>query len=151
MAELRAFAMPKWGIEMTEGVVAEWLVQEGAPFKKGDLLALIETDKITNEVEAEGDGMFARLVAQTGGTYQVGELIAVLAAPDDAPSAAEIDAFVAGFKPADGKVACSSQGHGTRNSARQSGHPGGYQYLARRPRPGAGEDHRHFHHSWLGA
>ena len=105
MAELRAFAMPKWGIEMTEGVVAEWLVQEGAPFKKGDLLALIETDKITNEVEAEGDGMFARLVAQTGGTYQVGELIAVLAAPDDAPSAAEIDAFVAGFKPADGKVA----------------------------------------------
>jgi pyruvate dehydrogenase E2 component (dihydrolipoamide acetyltransferase) len=105
MAELRAFAMPKWGIEMTEGVVAEWLVQEGAPFKKGDLLALIETDKITNEVEAEGDGMFARLVAQTGGTYQVGELIAVLAGPDDSPSAAEIDTFVAGFKPADGKVA----------------------------------------------
>ena len=97
--------MPKWGIEMTEGVVAEWLVQEGAPFKKGDLLALIETDKITNEVEAEGDGMFARLIAQTGGTYQVGELIAVLAGPDDAPSAAEIDTFVAGFKPADGKVA----------------------------------------------
>jgi pyruvate dehydrogenase E2 component (dihydrolipoamide acetyltransferase) len=105
MAELRAFAMPKWGIEMTEGVVAEWLVQEGAPFKKGDLLALIETDKITNEVEAEGDGMFARLIAQTGGTYQVGELIAVLAGPNDSPSAVEIDTFVAGFKPADGKVA----------------------------------------------
>ena len=49
MANLRAFAMPKWGIEMTEGVVAEWKVGEGQPFRKGDLLALIETAKITNE------------------------------------------------------------------------------------------------------
>ncbi len=105
MANLRAFAMPKWGIEMTEGVVAEWMVAEGVPFKKGDLLALIETDKITNEVEAEADGMFPRLIAQTGGTYAVGELIAVLAGPDEAISAADVDAFVAGFRPADSKVA----------------------------------------------
>ena len=55
MATLRAYAMPKWGIEMTEGVVAEWMVAEGVPFKKGDLLALIETDKITNEIEAEAE------------------------------------------------------------------------------------------------
>jgi pyruvate dehydrogenase E2 component (dihydrolipoamide acetyltransferase) len=105
MANLRAFAMPKWGIEMTEGVVAEWKVAEGVPFRKGDLLALIETAKITNEIEAEADGMFPRLVAETGGTYQVGELIAVLTGADDTPSADEVDAFVAGFKPADTKVA----------------------------------------------
>lgn len=105
MANLRAFAMPKWGIEMTEGVVAEWMVAEGVPFRKGDLLALIETDKITNEVEAEADGMFPRLLAEKGGTYQVGELIAVLAGPDDSPSAEEVDAFVAGFRPAETKVA----------------------------------------------
>ena len=105
MANLRAFAMPKWGIEMTEGVVAEWKVAEGVPFKKGDLLALIETAKITNEIEAEADGMFPRLVAETGGTYQVGELIAVLTGADESPSADEVDAFVAGFKPADTKVA----------------------------------------------
>lgn len=104
MANLRAFAMPKWGIEMTEGVVAEWKVAQGAPFKKGDLLALIETAKITNEVEAEADGMFARLIAETGGAYQVGELIAILAGPDDAPSEAEIDAFIAGYKPGEGKA-----------------------------------------------
>lgn len=110
MANLRAFAMPKWGIEMTEGVVAQWLVTEGVPFKKGDLLALIETDKITNEVEAEADGMFPRLIAQTGGTYAVGELIAVLAGPDEAVSAADIDAFVAGFRPADSKVASKAGG-----------------------------------------
>ncbi|WP_242128960.1 dihydrolipoamide acetyltransferase family protein [Sphingobium sp. Sx8-8] len=105
MANLRAFAMPKWGIEMTEGVVAEWMVAQGVPFRKGDLLALIETDKITNEVEAEADGMFARLIAEKGGTYQVGELIAVLAGPDDNPSADEVDAFVAGFRPAETKAA----------------------------------------------
>ena len=100
MAELRAFAMPKWGIEMTEGVVAEWLVEEGKPFKTGDLIALIETDKITNEVEAEADGMFPRLIAEKGGTYQVGELIAVLTAADAAPGADEVDAFIAAFAPA---------------------------------------------------
>lgn len=105
MANLRAFAMPKWGIEMTEGVVAEWMVAEGAPFRKGDLLALIETDKITNEVEAEADGMFPRLLAEKGGTYQVGELIAVLAGPDDSPSAEEVEAFVTGFRPAQTKAA----------------------------------------------
>jgi len=100
MAELRAFAMPKWGIEMTEGVVAEWLVEEGKPFKKGDLIALIETDKITNEIEAEADGMFPRLIAEKGGTYQVGELIAVLTSADVAPGADEVDAFIAAFAPA---------------------------------------------------
>src|SRR3990167_10575213 len=105
MATLRAYAMPKWGIEMTEGVVAEWMVAEGVPFKKGDLLALIETDKITNEIEAEADGMFPRLIAQQGNSYAVGELIAVLAGPDDQVSADEVDAFIAGFKPADTKVA----------------------------------------------
>lgn len=105
MANLRAFAMPKWGIEMTEGVVAEWMVAEGQPFRKGDTLALIETDKITNEVEAEADGMFPRLIAQKGGTYQVGELIAVLTGADEQPSADEVEAFVTGFRPADSNVA----------------------------------------------
>ena len=56
--------MPKWGIEMTEGTIAEWMVAEGKAFAKGDVLTLIETDKITNEVEAEAEGSFVRIVAQ---------------------------------------------------------------------------------------
>ncbi|WP_321390480.1 2-oxo acid dehydrogenase subunit E2 [Emcibacter sp.] len=105
MTKLRAFTMPKWGIEMTEGVVGEWMVEEGKTFRKGDLLGLIETDKITNEVEAEYDGMFARLVAVPGETYTVGELIAVVVGPDDKPSEADVDAFIADFKPSDTSTA----------------------------------------------
>ena len=102
MTKLRAFTMPKWGIEMTEGVVAEWMVEEGKPFKKGDMIALVETDKITNELEAEYDGMFPQLVAETGQSYAVGDLIAVVVDADQVPEVADVAAFVEGFIPVDG-------------------------------------------------
>lgn len=95
MSELKAFAMPKWGIEMTEGVIGEWKVAEGQSYAKGDLLALIETDKITNEVEAEDDGVICRIVASPGETVPVGALLAVTS---KAPaSAAAVDAFISTF------------------------------------------------------
>lgn len=96
---LKAFTMPKWGIEMAEGTVAEWMVREGEPFARGAVLALIETDKITNEVEAEADGCFVRLVAGQGETLPVGALLAVQGEPGT--PAAEVDAFVASFRAVD--------------------------------------------------
>lgn len=99
MANLKAFTMPKWGIEMSEGTIAEWMVAEGAPFAKGEVLTLIESDKISNEVEAEADGCFVRLVAEAGEVYPVGALLAVLGEPGSDPDA--VDAFVRSFKPAD--------------------------------------------------
>lgn len=87
--------MPKWGIEMREGTVAEWLVAEGSAFAKGDMLALIETDKITNEVEAEFAATLARIVVPAGEVRGVGALLGVFA--DGAAEAGEVDAFVRAF------------------------------------------------------
>ena len=95
MSKLRAFTMPKWGIEMTEGVIAGWEVAEGATFSKGDLLTLIETDKITNEVEAEYDAVVCRLIATPGETYPVGALLAVFG--ESAADAGAVDSFIASF------------------------------------------------------
>ncbi len=101
---LKAFTMPKWGIEMSEGMIGEWMVTEGKPFARGDIIALIETDKITNEVEAEADGKFVRIVARAGETYPVGALLAVFG--EDEPSE-EVDAFIGAFRPADAAMAAS--------------------------------------------
>ena len=107
MADIRPFCMPKWGIEMTEGTLAEWMVSEGDTFKRGQTLCLIETAKITNEVEAEYDAVVRKILIGAGGEAQtVGTLLAVFA--DAAATDAEIDAFVAGFRPADTAVAAKA-------------------------------------------
>lgn len=104
MAQLRAFTMPKWGIEMTQGTVAEWMVAEGQAFKRGQTLCLIETDKITNEVDAEFDAVVHRLVVAAGGDAEaVGTLLAVFGDAD--ASAAEVDVFIGNFKAANVSVA----------------------------------------------
>ncbi|HUI60874.1 MAG TPA: dihydrolipoamide acetyltransferase family protein [Steroidobacteraceae bacterium] len=100
MSTLRAFTMPKWGIEMLEGTIGEWSVREGEPVTKGQLIVSIETDKIVNEVQAEFDSVFVRVLAQTGETYPVGALLGVMA--DGAASAEEIEAFVQAFQGAPG-------------------------------------------------
>jgi pyruvate dehydrogenase E2 component (dihydrolipoamide acetyltransferase) len=85
------------------GTLAEWKLEEGAAFSRGQLLCLIETAKITNEVEAEWDGVLARVLVPAGGDPQpVGTLLAVLAGR---ASVQEVDAFIAGFRPADASVA----------------------------------------------
>jgi pyruvate dehydrogenase E2 component (dihydrolipoamide acetyltransferase) len=107
VADIRPFCMPKWGIEMTEGTIAEWQVKEGDAFTRGQMLCLIETAKITNEVEAEYDAVVRRVLVSAGEEAQpVGTLLAVFA--DASASEDEIDTFVAAFRPADTAVAAKS-------------------------------------------
>lgn len=104
MSRIRAFTMPKWGIEMTEGTIADWTVKEGDAFTRGQTLCLIETAKITNEVEAEYDATVRRILVTGGGEAEpVGALLAVF--DEGSHSDEEIEAFVASFKPAEGGIA----------------------------------------------
>ena len=91
--------MPALSPTMTEGTLAKWLVAEGDEVRSGDVIAEIETDKATMEVESVDDGVMAKIVIAAGSqNVAVGAVIAVLAeegedvssvtVPDDAPAAA---------------------------------------------------------------
>lgn len=99
MKNIKAFTMPKWGIEMQEGTISEWVVKEGQSFKKGEIIALIETDKISNEVEAEFDGVLRKIVTPSGQTEPVGALLGVFG-DTDVPDG-EIETFAQSFEAAD--------------------------------------------------
>src|SRR5437773_6054014 len=76
MAE--AILMPRLSDTMTEGVVAEWHKKVGDPVKKGELLAEIETDKATMELESYKDGFLLHLGIDKGGKLQVNDLLAII-------------------------------------------------------------------------
>ncbi|MGF7174855.1 dihydrolipoamide acetyltransferase family protein [Azospirillum doebereinerae] len=73
---VRDLVMPKLGLTMTEGVLAEWRVSPGQPFKTGDVLVVVETDKIASEVEADSDGVLIETTIPVGETVAVGTPIA---------------------------------------------------------------------------
>ncbi|MBA3448340.1 MAG: pyruvate dehydrogenase complex dihydrolipoamide acetyltransferase, partial [Pseudaminobacter sp.] len=81
--------MPALSPTMEEGNLAKWLVKEGDKVAPGDVIAEIETDKATMEVEAVDEGTVARLVVPAGTEgVKVNALIAILAAEGEDASAA---------------------------------------------------------------
>ena len=58
--------MPKMGLTMTEGTIDEWKVKEGDAVKKGDVLYSVATDKLTNDVESDVDGVLLKIVVAAG-------------------------------------------------------------------------------------
>src|SRR6516162_6680145 len=72
--------MPALSPTMTEGKIARWLKNEGEPVRAGDVLAEIETDKATMEVEAIDEGVLAKIVIPEGTEHvAVNTPIAVIA------------------------------------------------------------------------
>lgn len=76
MAEV--ILMPRLSDTMTEGVIAAWHKKVGDSVKKGDLLAEIETDKATMELESYQEGTLLHVGAQNGGKLQVNDLLAII-------------------------------------------------------------------------
>ena len=70
--------MPRLSDTMTEGVIAAWHKKVGDPVKKGDLLAEVETDKATMELESYKDGTLLHIGTDKGGKLQVNDLLAII-------------------------------------------------------------------------
>src|SRR5438046_4307401 len=81
--------MPALSPTMEKGNLAKWLKKEGDPVKAGDIIAEIETDKATMEVEAADEGTLAKIVVPEGtADVPVNQVIAVLAAEGEDVKAA---------------------------------------------------------------
>lgn len=70
--------MPKLGFDMAEGLLVRWVKQVGEQIKKGDVLAEIETDKATVEVESSASGVVLQLIVDQGTMVPVNAPIAVV-------------------------------------------------------------------------
>ncbi|PJF48538.1 MAG: 2-oxo acid dehydrogenase subunit E2 [Candidatus Thermofonsia Clade 3 bacterium] len=75
--------MPQMGFDMTEGTIAAWLKKEGDPVAKGEPIAEIETDKTTIQIESFSSGVLRKILAQAGQKVPVGQVIGIIAAPDE--------------------------------------------------------------------
>ena len=81
--------MPQMGYDMKEGTVVRWRKREGDEVSRGEVIAEIETDKATVEMEAYSTGMLGKIVVEEGKAVPVGELIAVITDPGEAVPATE--------------------------------------------------------------
>ena len=81
MAEV--ILMPRLSDTMTEGVIAAWHKKVGDAVKKGELLAEVETDKATMDLESYKDGTLLHIGIEPGGKLQVNDLLAIIGEPGE--------------------------------------------------------------------
>jgi len=81
MAE--TISMPKLGFDMAEGLLVRWVKQVGENINKGDVLAEIETDKATVEVESSASGVVRKLLVEAGTIVPIGDAIAIIGSADE--------------------------------------------------------------------
>ncbi len=92
--------MPKMSDTMEEGVLAAWLVEEGQKISAGDVVAQVETDKATMDLEVYDDGVLLKRVIEEGDAVPIGSLIAVLGKEGE-----DISALLASYSGGNGEAA----------------------------------------------
>lgn len=75
--------MPQFGVSMETGTIAHWNKSVGDEVKSGDVLASIETEKLTNDVVSDVDGVLIAIVAKEGDEVPIQGLMAVVGAPGE--------------------------------------------------------------------
>ena len=67
--------MPKLGLTMTEGTIDEWKKKEGDTVQKGEIIYSVATDKLTNDVESDADGVLLKILVAEGETVPCKTLV----------------------------------------------------------------------------
>ncbi|MFZ0159937.1 MAG: biotin/lipoyl-containing protein, partial [Kineosporiaceae bacterium] len=80
------FRMPSLGADMTQGTLLEWLVAPGDQVHRGDVVAVVDTDKAAMDIESFEEGVVERLCAAPGTVVPVGGLLAEFASPVPSPA-----------------------------------------------------------------
>lgn len=75
----KEYPLPKWGLTMEEGTIAEWHVSPGDTVSEGQVLGIVSTDKIEVELESPANGVVAALLVPEGETAPVGTSVVVIA------------------------------------------------------------------------
>jgi len=75
---MTAFRMPSLGADMDEGTLTEWLKQPGDNLKRGDIIAVVETQKGAIEIEVFHDGVLETIHVKTGTRVPVGQVLATI-------------------------------------------------------------------------
>ena len=92
--------MPLLGMTMEEGIISKWLVEEGDPVTKGQVIVEFETDKINAEIEAPADGVIDGFTARAGESVKVQGVVAYILEEGEEPPAAEAAARPVSATPA---------------------------------------------------
>ncbi len=75
--------MPKQGLQMTEGTITEWLIEEGASVREGEALFEMETDKLTITMDATAGGTLLKILRGSGSVVPITEPIAIVGEPGE--------------------------------------------------------------------
>ena len=97
--------MPKLSDTMVEGTIARWKKKQGDTIEAGDILAEVETDKATMEMEAFDDGVLKEIYVSDGGVAKVGEKVALVLAEGETAEAASAPPAPKAESPTGGKPA----------------------------------------------